>query len=150
MARFVVLVIDSFGVGAMADVPEVRPQDIGANTCGHILQRFPALRLPTLEKLGLINALGFAPGVMQEPQSLNMRAVIPLWGIRRFLGPNPEPRCECHLMLLSIRLKMRCLPPDIKQSVMAKARFGYWWTARWRLAITWKPIWGRFTTSPAT
>lgn len=65
MARFVVLVIDSFGVGAMADVPQVRPQDTGANTCGHILQRFPTLRLPMLEKLGLINALGYAPGVMQ-------------------------------------------------------------------------------------
>ena len=65
MARFVVVVIDSFGVGAMADVPQVRPQDIGANTCGHILEAFPTLYLPTLEKLGLINALGYAPGVMQ-------------------------------------------------------------------------------------
>lgn len=37
MARFVVLVIDSFGVGAMKDVTLVRPQDAGANTCGHIL-----------------------------------------------------------------------------------------------------------------
>ena len=36
MARFVVLVIDSFGVGAMKDVTLVRPQDAGANTCGHI------------------------------------------------------------------------------------------------------------------
>ncbi|MBV8044217.1 phosphopentomutase [Pluralibacter sp.] len=65
MARFVVVVVDSFGVGAMADVPQVRPQDIGANTCGHILEAFPALCLPTLETLGLINALGYAPGVMQ-------------------------------------------------------------------------------------
>ena len=65
MARFVVLVIDSFGVGAMADVAQVRPQDLGANTCGHILQQMPDLALPTLEKLGLINALGFAPGVMK-------------------------------------------------------------------------------------
>lgn len=65
MARFVVVVIDSFGVGAMADVPQVRPQDIGANTCGHILEAFPALSLPTLEKLGLINALGYTPGMMQ-------------------------------------------------------------------------------------
>ncbi|SQA99027.1 putative mutase [Cedecea neteri] len=65
MSKFLVLVIDSFGVGAMDDVPEVRPQDIGANTCGHILQHFPELRLPTLEKLGLINALGFAANVMQ-------------------------------------------------------------------------------------
>ncbi len=36
MARFVVLVIDSFGVGAMKDVTLVRPQDAGANTCGQI------------------------------------------------------------------------------------------------------------------
>ncbi len=62
MARFVVLVIDSFGVGAMKDVTLVRPQDAGANTCGHILSQLPHLQLPTLEKLGLINALGYAPG----------------------------------------------------------------------------------------
>ncbi len=65
MGKFVVVVIDSFGVGAMDDVPQVRPEDTGANTCGHILEHFPDLRLPTLEKLGLINALGYAPGVMQ-------------------------------------------------------------------------------------
>lgn len=65
MARFVVVVIDSLGVGAMADVPRVRPQDAGANTCGHILAYFPDLRLPVLEKLGLINALGYTPGVMK-------------------------------------------------------------------------------------
>jgi phosphopentomutase len=49
MARFVVLVIDSFGVGAMKDVTLVRPQDAGANTCGHILSQLPHLQLPTLE-----------------------------------------------------------------------------------------------------
>ncbi|MFW5401429.1 phosphopentomutase [Yersinia sp. 1252 StPb PI] len=65
MSKFVVVVIDSFGVGSMADVPQVRPQDLGANTCGHILERFPQLSLPTLEQLGLINALGFAPNVMK-------------------------------------------------------------------------------------
>lgn len=69
MARFITIVIDSFGVGAMDDVPQVRPQDSGANTCGHILARYPSLRLPTLEKLGLINALGYSPGVMQPAQS---------------------------------------------------------------------------------
>lgn len=65
MSKFVVVVIDSFGVGAMDDVPQVRPEDIGANTCGHILRHFPQLRLPVLEKLGLINALGFTEGVMR-------------------------------------------------------------------------------------
>lgn len=74
MARFVVLVIDSFGVGAMKDVAEVRPQDVGANTCGHILRQLPQLHLPTLEKLGLINALGYAPGVMAPSASA-------VWGI---------------------------------------------------------------------
>lgn len=70
MARFVVLVIDSFGVGAMKDVTLVRPQDAGANTCGHILSQLPHLQLPTLEKLGLINALGYAPVICsrQTPQ----------------------------------------------------------------------------------
>lgn len=74
MARFVVLVIDSFGVGAMKDVTLVRPQDAGANTCGHILSEFPQLQLPTLEKLGLINALGFAPGMMKPSASA-------VWGV---------------------------------------------------------------------
>ncbi|KFK94370.1 MULTISPECIES: phosphopentomutase [unclassified Serratia (in: enterobacteria)] len=65
MAKFLVLVIDSFGVGAMEDVAQERPQDMGANTCGHILQAYPEIRLPTLERLGLINALGFQANIMQ-------------------------------------------------------------------------------------
>ncbi|WP_410750054.1 phosphopentomutase [Citrobacter sp. U14242] len=74
MARFVVLVIDSFGVGAMKDVTLVRPQDAGANTCGHILAEVPHLHLPALEKLGLINALGYTPGVMKPSASA-------VWGV---------------------------------------------------------------------
>ncbi|WP_145495575.1 phosphopentomutase [Yersinia bercovieri] len=71
MSKFIVLVIDSFGVGAMPDVAEVRPQDIAANTCAHILQTYPDMRLPHLEKLGLINALhigspDFNESIMQE------------------------------------------------------------------------------------
>lgn len=71
MSKFIVLVIDSFGVGAMPDVAEVRPQDITANTCAHILQTYPEMRLPHLEKLGLLNALhisspDFKESIMQE------------------------------------------------------------------------------------
>ncbi|AKP34591.1 phosphopentomutase [Yersinia aleksiciae] len=71
MSKFIVLVIDSFGVGAMPDVAEVRPQDITANTCAHILQTYPGMRLPQLEKMGLLNALhigspDFKESVMQE------------------------------------------------------------------------------------
>ncbi|WP_140920402.1 phosphopentomutase [Limnobaculum xujianqingii] len=71
MAKFLVLVIDSFGMGTMDDVPQVRPQDIGANTCAHILQAKPDLRLPVLEKLGIINALGFSANVMQPNAEAN-------------------------------------------------------------------------------
>ncbi|KNC93592.1 phosphopentomutase [Trabulsiella odontotermitis] len=78
MARFVVLVIDSFGVGAMDDVPRVRPQDLGANTCGHILEHLPTLRLPTLEKLGLMNALGATPGVMRPSSTAT-------WGVAELM-----------------------------------------------------------------
>lgn len=59
MGRFIVLVIDSFGVGYMDDVPKVRPKDIGANTCGNILKRIPDIKISTLINLGLINALGY-------------------------------------------------------------------------------------------
>ena len=58
MARFIVLVIDSYGVGSMDDVLEVRPRDYGANTCRHILDSVPDLYLPNFERLGLMNALG--------------------------------------------------------------------------------------------
>lgn len=58
MGRFIVVVIDSFGIGAMDDVKDTRPQDLDANTCKHILQNYEELELSNLEKLGLINALG--------------------------------------------------------------------------------------------
>lgn len=64
MSKYIVLVIDSFGIGEMPDVPEVRPQDIGANTCGHILERLPELDLPVMRSMGLMNALGYPVGCM--------------------------------------------------------------------------------------
>ncbi|PTO38651.1 phosphopentomutase [Enterococcus mundtii] len=59
MGRFVVIILDSFGVGAMEDVKKVRPRDVGSSTAGHILQKNEKVHLPTLEKLGLMNALGY-------------------------------------------------------------------------------------------
>lgn len=71
MKRFVVVVLDSFGVGAMEDVIEVRPQDLGSNTCKHILDRLPKLKLPNLEKLGLMNALGEETEYMHKNPKAN-------------------------------------------------------------------------------
>ena len=58
MGRFVLIVLDSFGVGAMKDCAEVRPRDVGSNTAKHIIQSKPDIKIPTLEKLGLMNAIG--------------------------------------------------------------------------------------------
>lgn len=69
MSRFVVIVLDGFGIGAMEDVPLVRPSDLGANTLGHILVALPGLRLPTLERLGLMNAAGLSSPAMHPSSS---------------------------------------------------------------------------------
>ncbi|WDV44384.1 phosphopentomutase [Clostridiaceae bacterium M8S5] len=55
--KVVLLVIDSLGVGQMDDVTKVRPQDNGANTLKHILDKAEYIELPNLEKLGLKNII---------------------------------------------------------------------------------------------
>ncbi|MFF2850444.1 phosphopentomutase [Streptomyces sp. NPDC058001] len=56
--RTVILVLDGFGVGAMPDAGLLRPGDIRADTCGHVLDHARTalgrpLRLPALGALGL-------------------------------------------------------------------------------------------------
>lgn len=55
--RFIVLVLDSFGVGAMDDVSEVRPNDLGSNTSLHLIESEYEKKWPNLLSLGLMNAL---------------------------------------------------------------------------------------------
>jgi len=59
MSKFIVIVLDGFGIGAMEDSALSRPTDINANTLGSIIKVYPDLKLPTLEKMGLMNAAGF-------------------------------------------------------------------------------------------
>ncbi|MFA6074273.1 MAG: phosphopentomutase [Negativicutes bacterium] len=56
--RFIVLILDGYGIGATVDAALVRPQDVAAHTCLHIFEEIPELRLPNLEALGLANAVG--------------------------------------------------------------------------------------------
>lgn len=51
--RVIVLVIDGLGVGAMPDVSEARPRDVGADTLGHVVKAAGGLSLPNLERMGL-------------------------------------------------------------------------------------------------
>jgi phosphopentomutase len=71
MKRFIVVVLDGFGIGAMRDVNEKRPEDIGSNTCRHIFEASEKLYLPNLEKLGLMNALGKELGRMKFSPTAN-------------------------------------------------------------------------------
>ena len=63
--RFAVIVLDSFGIGYMDDVYQVRKQDIGANTFKSILDKQPSLVLINLQKLGIMNALGMETEFMK-------------------------------------------------------------------------------------
>jgi phosphopentomutase len=54
--RALLLVLDSVGVGEAPDAAQYG--DAGANTLGHILERQPELKLPTLCSLGLSAVLG--------------------------------------------------------------------------------------------
>jgi phosphopentomutase len=56
--KFIIIVLDSLGIGAMDDAAQVRPQDIEANTLKHLLERGKNIAFDTLIELGLINALG--------------------------------------------------------------------------------------------
>ncbi|MDR1128681.1 MAG: phosphopentomutase, partial [Treponema sp.] len=89
MKRFVVIVLDGFGIGAMEDVQELRPQDTGANTALHIYGALPGFRLPVLESLGLGNALQAAgpSGVLEQAAQT---AVFPAG-----FAPGPAPVKTC-------------------------------------------------------
>ena len=56
--RFIVIVLDGFGMQAMADAAIARPGDEKSSTLGSILHDHPDLKLPNLEALGLMNAFG--------------------------------------------------------------------------------------------
>lgn len=51
--RAIVLVLDGFGVGAMADVAEVQPRDAGAHTLASLVRSQVGLQIPSLVRLGL-------------------------------------------------------------------------------------------------
>ncbi|UXI03746.1 phosphopentomutase [Photobacterium sp. TY1-4] len=87
MAKFVVVVLDGFGVGEMPDVVDIRPQDRGANTAVKLLDHFPLKTLPTLEKLGLMNITGLTRSKMQPSATANWgTAKLAHFGCDTFMG----------------------------------------------------------------
>ncbi len=98
MGRFIVIVLDGFGVGAMDDVSTVRPQDVGSNTFASILRDHPDIYLPNLEKLGLMNACNI-PSIRMKPQenvtfatsNLMHMGADTFFGHQEIMGTKPVP-----------------------------------------------------------
>jgi phosphopentomutase len=120
MNRFVVIVLDSFGIGYMKDVVDVRPQDVGANTCMHILEKFPNLKLPNLEKIGLMNAMGEETGTMKKSSvAIYGKAALMHEGADTFLG---------HQEIMGTKPKLPLIEPfskSIDKVYTALIRAGY-------------------------
>jgi phosphopentomutase len=85
--RFVVIVLDGFGIGAMKDAKIVRAGDEVSSTLGSILSSFPDLCLPNLEKLGLMNAYGKNSNMMKEYPNANFgKSELMHFGADTFMG----------------------------------------------------------------
>ncbi|GAU75483.1 phosphopentomutase [Fusibacter sp. 3D3] len=84
--RAILLIIDSLGIGAMADVADVRPQDLGANTFGHILDYRPNLKIPNLKKMGIGSVLSHDAIIETHPIASYGRCALLHEGADSYLG----------------------------------------------------------------
>ena len=85
--RFVVIVLDGFGMQAMADAATARPGDEVSTTLGSILHDYPDLKLPNLEKLGLMNAYGAESAQMKfSPKAVFGKSELMHFGADTFMG----------------------------------------------------------------
>jgi len=85
--RFIVIVLDGFGMGAMKDALIARPGDEVSNTFGSILNDFPELELPVLAKLGLMNAFGHESNNMKFSMTANFgKSELMHFGADTFMG----------------------------------------------------------------
>jgi phosphopentomutase len=91
MTRAVILMLDSFGIGATADAE--RFGDTGANTFGHIAEHRNAagrpLQLPNLGRLGLLHAAEASAGQIAAGSSLP-DTVTGAWGYARELSSGKD------------------------------------------------------------
>ncbi len=104
--KFIVLILDGFGVGYMEDCKEVRPNDVGSNTFLHILENKRELKLQNLEKLGLMNIINKDSLKMKRNSEANYGTsnlthfgADTFWGHQEIMGSKPvkpkmEPICE--------------------------------------------------------
>lgn len=112
MANFIVLVLDGFGIGFQSDVETVRPGDMGANTLKHLIKSQPSLKLPNLERLGLMNAAGFESAKMKfSPRATFGRSELKhfgadtFWGHQEIMGTLPRKSTAASMSLYVNEIK---------------------------------------------
>lgn len=87
LKKMVVIVLDGLGIGAMADAKTTRPGDEASDTFGSILRDFPDLKLPTLERLGIMNAFGKESSQMHfSKEAVWGKSELMHWGADTFMG----------------------------------------------------------------
>ncbi|MDH5500648.1 MAG: phosphopentomutase, partial [Gammaproteobacteria bacterium] len=90
MGRAIILVLDSFGIGATADADKFG--DVGANTLGHIAAQRAAkkpLKLPNLARLGLLHAAEESSGEFPQGCSRDTE-IIGAYGFARELSSGKD------------------------------------------------------------
>lgn len=87
--RVILLVLDGFGIGAMADAASFRQADAAAFTLRSLVQVSSPLQIPNLIELGLGNTApgsGLAP--VPRPAGAYGRALLAHWGADTYAGHN--------------------------------------------------------------
>lgn len=84
--RFIVIVLDSFGIGQMDDVLTVRPQDDGSNTALHLIEYPKTKKWENLIKLGLINVLDKDVELPKSKQAIFGKSNLKHFGADSFFG----------------------------------------------------------------
>ncbi|CAN5388958.1 phosphopentomutase [soil metagenome] len=113
--RALLLVLDSVGVGGAPDAEAYG--DAGADTLGHIFAQAPALRLPTLESLGLDGLKDGSPGKAatygasfgrMRPRSAGKDTTTGHWEIAGVLLAEPFATFNCFPGELVRAIEARC------------------------------------------
>lgn len=97
MSKMILLVIDSFGIGAMEDAKEEIPGDTHANTYQHIRESVPALNIPTMYHMGLGALLD---GKANPPNAFGRSALVHHYadsymGHQEIAGSPPKKSQKC-------------------------------------------------------
>jgi phosphopentomutase len=106
--RVILLVIDGLGLGELPDVPQVRPNDRGADTLRNVVKAAGSLSLPNLERLGL-GTVAPTSGLRVEPQPVGAHG-------KCFLGYQGADTYLGHQVMMGSRV------PDVPEELFEVVR----------------------------